>query len=148
MVRRRSQEMERKKALLREENKKKTLKNISTLDDSYVRNQLRRGRPNTFRAKPSPMKVENATPDGRKTTRIKISFREGQLQSPKVEIKNHENSKHEDSKEFRVNESLSNLRQDISSMIEKSFGPFHDPDDPEVTFANFEAQVRKVLVLG
>ena len=138
-MRRRSQEMERKKALLRED-KKKTLKNISTLDDSYVRNQLRRGRPNTFRAKPSPMKVEKATPDGRKTTRIKISFREGQCASPKVEIKNHNSSKNnaEDSREFKVNESLSNLRQDISSMIEKSFGPFQDPDDPEVTFANFE----------
>ena len=37
-----------------------------------------------------------------------------------------------DSKSFKVNESLSNLRQDISSMIEKSFGPFQDPEDPEV----------------
>ena len=79
VVRRRSQEMERKKALLREENKK-NLKDLNPiLDESYVRNQLKRGRPNTFRAKPSPMKVEKATPDGRKTTRIKISFRDGQL---------------------------------------------------------------------
>merc|ERR550532_2429999 len=78
VVRRRSQEIERKKALLRED-KKKNLKDLPILDESYVRNQLKRGRPNTFRAKPSPMKVEKATPDGRKTTRIKISFRDGQL---------------------------------------------------------------------
>ena len=37
-----------------------------------------------------------------------------------------------DSKSFKVNESLSNLRQDISSMIEKSFGPFQDPEDHEI----------------
>ena len=61
VVRRRSQEMERKKALLRED-KKKNLKDLPILDESYVRNQLKRGRPNTFRAKPSPMKVEKATP--------------------------------------------------------------------------------------
>ena len=135
--------MERKKALLRED-KKKNLKAIPPLDDSYVKSQLRRGRPNTFRAKPSPMKVEKATADGRKTTRIKISFREGQCASPKVEIRNHKDTSksHEDSREFKVNESLSNLRQDISSMIEKSFGPFQDPDDPEVTFSKFEAHVR------
>ena len=48
---------------------------------------MKRGKPNTFRIKPSPMKIENSTPDGRKTTRIKISFREGQLQSPRVHIK-------------------------------------------------------------
>ena len=42
------------------------------------------------------------------------------------------NGSKNDSKSFKVNESLSNLRQDISSMIEQSFGPFQDPDDHEV----------------
>ena len=138
VVRRRSQEMERKKALLRED-KKKNLKDLPILDESYVRNQLKRGRPNTFRAKPSPMKVEKATPDGRKTTRIKISFRDGQLgESPKVEIRNNSANAENSRGEFKVNESLTNLRQDISSMIEKSFGPFQDPEDPEVTFGKFD----------
>ena len=136
--------MAHKKALLRDDKAKmmNNLQNSTNFDDSYVRNQLRRGRPNTFRIKPSPMKIENATPDGRKTTRIKISFREGQLQSPKVDIRNPGDKKsgksgkseekldvgneshHSRSGSLRVNESLSNLRQDISSMIEKSFGPF------------------------
>ena len=99
-----------------------------------------------FRIKPSPMKVEKATPDGKKTTRIKISFREGQLQSPLVDIRNpcsaakaavaanaaseletstaSNNRSTSKNGSFKVNESLSNLRQDISSMIEQSFGPF------------------------
>ena len=89
------------------------------------------------------MKVETATPDGKKTARIKISFRDGQLQSPKVQIKNpselrdtsaiceqntetSSNNRSATSKNGslrkEVNESLSNLRQDISSMIEQSFG--------------------------
>ena len=89
------------------------------------------------------MKVETATPDGKKTARIKISFRDGQLQSPKVQIKNpselrdtsaiceqntetSSNNRSTTSKNGslrkEVNESLSNLRQDISSMIEQSFG--------------------------
>ena len=89
------------------------------------------------------MKVETATPDGKKTARIKISFRDGQLQSPKVQIKNpselrdtsaiceqntetSSNNRSGTSKNGslrkEVNESLSNLRQDISSMIEQSFG--------------------------
>ena len=92
------------------------------------------------------MKVEKATPDGKKTTRIKISFREGQLQSPLVDIRNpcsaakaavaanaaseletstaSNNRSTSKNGSFKVNESLSNLRQDISSMIEQSFGPF------------------------
>ena len=85
IVRRRSQEMALKKALLRDEKKKYLLP--SAANDCYVKTQLKRGRPNTFCVKPSPMKVENSTPDGRKTTRIKISFREGQLQSPKIHIR-------------------------------------------------------------
>ena len=145
IVRRRSQEMAHKKAMLRED-KVKILNNLPVLDDSYVKSQLRRGRPNTFRIKPSPMKVEKDTPDGRKTTRIKISFREGQIQSPKVDIRNPEMATENQLIEtsgssktgLRVNESLSNLRQDISSMIEKSFGPFQDPDDPEVTFGKVD----------
>ena len=139
IVRRRSQEMAHKKSLIRDEkNSNLKLKHLQVLDESFVKNQLKRGRPNTFRIKPSPMKVEKATPDGRKTTRIKISFRDGQLQSPKVDIKNPEapqpsssseldtslTSKSSKNGSFKVNESLSNLRQDISSMIEQSFGPF------------------------
>merc|ERR1711981_895151 len=126
-----------KKALLRDEKNKYILP--PNLNDSYVKSQLNRGKPNTFRIKPSPLRVEKSTPDGRKTTRIKISFREGQLQSPRVHIKNpdQESKKDDsmgknDSKSFKVNESLSNLRQDVSSMIEKSFGPFQDPEDQEI----------------
>lgn len=126
LVRRRnSQEMERKKALLKE--------NLPISDKT----QLKRGRPNTFRIKPSPMKVEKNEEDGRKTTRIKISFDQVDSNSPQVEIKQNsaESSLLETSKKsFRVNESLSNLRQDISSMIEKSFGPFQDPEDAEIIF--------------
>lgn len=117
--------------------------NLPILDESHLKSQLRRGKPNTFRVKPSPMKIENATPDGRKTTRIKISFREGQLQEPKVHIKpsqDHETSKNSS---LKVNESLSNLRQDISSMIEKSFGPFQDPEDHEVTFGQPDNDLDK-----
>ena len=84
-MRRRSQEMALKKALLRDEKNKYILP--PNLNDSYVKSQLKRGKPNTFRIKPSPLRVEKSTPDGRKTTRIKISFREGQLQSPRVHIK-------------------------------------------------------------
>ena len=96
-----------------------------------------------FRIKPSPMKVETTTPDGKKTARIKIRFRHGQLQSPKVQIKNPSQLRNtsaicEQNKEIssnnrsatskngslrkEVNESLSNLQQDISSIIEQSFG--------------------------
>ena len=89
------------------------------------------------------MKVETTTPDGKKTARIKIRFRHGQLQSPKVQIKNPSQLRNtsaicEQNKEIssnnrsatskngslrkEVNESLSNLQQDISSIIEQSFG--------------------------
>ena len=59
--------------------------------------------------------------------------------SPKVEIKNNPNVS-TNSKEFKVNESLTNLRQDISSMIEKSFGPFQDPEDPEISFGKIDTE--------
>ena len=50
IVRRRSQEMAHKKSLIREEkNSNLKLKNLQVLDESFVKNQLRRGRPNTFR---------------------------------------------------------------------------------------------------
>ena len=86
LVRRRSQEMALKKVLIKDEKNKYVLPAPNIVDDVKL-TQLKRGKPNTFRIKPSPMKIENSTPDGRKTTRIKISFREGQLQSPRVHIK-------------------------------------------------------------
>ena len=88
-----------------------------------------------YRVKPSPLKVEQVGRDGAKKTRIKISFNEGQLQQPRIAINrsismDNENDKNKDdfdqsvstSRAMQVNESLTNLRQDISSLIEKSFG--------------------------
>ena len=78
--------MAMKKLLIKDDKNKYVLPAPNIVDDVKL-TQLKRGKPNTFRIKPSPMKIENSTPDGRKTTRIKISFREGQLQSPRVHIK-------------------------------------------------------------
>jgi hypothetical protein len=127
--------MAHKKTLIRDDQKKLNTLPILKLDESLLKTHLRRGQPNTFRIKPSPMKVEKAGANGKKTTRIKISFRDGQIQEPRVHIKNSSNSDRNNSvinaedagtgnKSKNVNESLTNLRQDISSMIEQSFGPF------------------------
>lgn len=126
IVRRRSQEMARKAAKANNSGglkvPKATYNNLPVLDESYLRSQLRRGKPNTFRIKPSPMKVEQS--EGK--TRIKISFREGQIEEPKVLKKA---SGEHNSSSRGVNESLTNLRQDISSIIEQSFGPTSSADE-------------------
>ena len=108
------------------------------------------------------MKVEQIDRSGTKKTRIKISFNEGQLQRPRMVMNrsisldnDNDNNAAETSANSRsvtVNESLTNLRQDISSLIEKSFGTsganasaiirsqeaaqklFEDEDDHEVSF--------------
>ena len=87
-------------------------------------NSLRRGKPNTFAVKPSPMKVEK-TANGERTTRIKISFKEGQIQTPKRVAKpppKESPAAMNMRRKISVNESLTNLRSDISSIIEQSFG--------------------------
>jgi len=87
---------------------------------------LRRGQPNTFTVKPSPMKSDN----GR---RIKMSFKDGQiLQQPRIQITRPEQPAGLDSPAMNTRlgqhrnksamESLTNLRSDISSLIEQSFG--------------------------
>ena len=49
IVRRRSQEMAHKKSLIRDDKNKLKHLPMMNLDESLVKNQLRRGRPNTFR---------------------------------------------------------------------------------------------------
>jgi hypothetical protein len=89
---------------------------------------LKRGKPNTFQVKPSPMKVVA----GKKTTgspsyRIKMSFKEGQIQNPKVIPRSRNASQNA----IRIqDDSVTNLRQDISSIIEKSFGSANAPSTP------------------
>ena len=91
---------------------------------------LKRGKPNTFQVKPSPIAVVSGKkPTGSPSYRIKMSFKEGQIQSPKV-VPRNKNNPNTQKLHRMADDSVTNLRQDISSLIEKSFASGNDQSTP------------------
>ena len=90
LVRRRSQEMARKSSIResqRDLEQSRNRQNLMKMQCSEGKSPgpLHRGKPNTFNVRPSPLKVIS----GKKSTgspsyRIKMSFKEGQIQNPRV----------------------------------------------------------------
>ena len=132
---------EREKELEKLRNRPRALLNLPTSNAAVGCKSpciLKRGKPNTFQVRPSPIKVAaGKKPTGSPSYRIKMSFKEGQLQQPKVvpRVKNDTKgnpttSEIPNNKDLQVSESLTNLRQDISSLIEKSFGSNNEQGTP------------------
>ena len=135
VARRKSQEVLRQSSLREKQREVEKLRNrpgllASSTIDTKSPGPLKRGKPNTFQVKPSPMKVvAGKKSTGSPSYRIKISFKEGQIQNPKVipRVKNGCNSQEN---EEATNDSVTNLRQDISSIIEQSFGSRNGQSTP------------------
>ena len=134
LVRRKSQEISRISSLRERQREVEKLRNRPGLGlkptemDMKSPGPLKRGKPNTFQVKPSPMKVvagKKAT--GSPSYRIKMSFKEGQIQNPKVIPRTRNGSQNV----IRIpDDSVTNLRQDISSIIQNSFGSANEPSTP------------------
>ena len=135
VARRKSQEVLRQSSLREKHREVEKLRNRPGLlapstFDTKSPGPLKRGKPNTFQVKPSPMKVVAGKKcTGSPSYRIKMSFKEGQIQNPKVipRVKNRCNSQEN---EESTNDSVTNLRQDISSIIEQSFGSRNGQSTP------------------
>ena len=135
VARRKSQEVLRQSSLREKQREVEKLRNRPGLlapstFDTKSPGPLKRGKPNTFQVKPSPMKVVAGKKcTGSPSYRIKMSFKEGQIQNPKVipRVKNRCNSQEN---EESTNDSVTNLRQDISSIIEQSFGSRNGQSTP------------------
>ena len=136
LVRRRSQEMARKSSIResqRDLEQSRNRQNLMKMQCSEGKSPgpLHRGKPNTFNVRPSPLKVIS----GKKSTgspsyRIKMSFKEGQIQNPRVIPKTKDNI----SLQKRApGDSVTNLKQDISSIIEKSFGSGNDQSTSQIS---------------
>ena len=93
------------------------------LDKPGFRSRLQRGQPNSRSVgleKPLPSPVLETTHGGK--TRIKMSFKE--REKPKVRVESRNVARRADSEEKNLThgDSLVSLKNDISDMIEKSFG--------------------------
>ena len=142
VARRKSQEVLRQSSLREKQREVEKLRNrpglvAASIIDTKSPGPLKRGKPNTFQVKPSPMKVVAGKKcTGSPSYRIKMSFKEGQIQNPKV-IPRERNSCTTHENEQSTNDSVTNLRHDISSIIEQSFGSRNGQSTPSsVTSGN------------
>ena len=135
VARRKSQEMLRQSSLREKQREIEKLRNrpgvlgVPSIDTKSP-GPLKRGKPNTFQVRPSPLKVVAGKKcTGSPSYRIKMSFKEGQIQNPKVVPREKNSADTQDSQQCS-NDSVTNLRQDISSIIEQSFGSRNGQSTP------------------